>query len=171
MLSAWAQYRSKLNVAPNLLTLDHHTDTSKPFRNYLKLNPNESEANLLAKIDYKNSSSIVGAIEKLSNDEHVVTAIKSDIISSAFVIAHNARDTDLDVYSEHKIECRSVGTKQSDLVLESDFLEEKISSFDNFSIDRPFIFDIDLDYFNTSKSVLPNDSTYFKKDWAYHDCY
>lgn len=187
VLHAWAEYRRTLEKPPRLLTLDHHTDTSKPFRNYFngKYGPDHEQtetlrASLLAAIDFKSASSITNAIEKLSNDEHIVTAIKSGIISSALVLAHNAYDTDLATYKEHKIICRSVDRKPNskkllrsdcDIVLESFFLNDALASFNDLLAaaaepalhEEAYILDIDLDYFNTLKSISPDDTSTIKK--------
>jgi hypothetical protein len=111
-------------------------------------------------------------METLGNDEHVVAAIGADIIRSAFVIAHNAADTDRDIYLEHKIICRAVDEyhhagrtrPQPNNVLETDFLTKRLQDFDELVRqldepglrDGPFILDIDLDYFNTLRAVRPD---------------
>jgi hypothetical protein len=180
-IAAWANCRASKNVAPRLITLDHHTDTSKPFRNYLNTHYGRDyefaenlRANWLQDLDFRNSQTVDLAISKLSNDEHIITAIKTDIISSAFVVAHNAINTDFSVYKEHKVVCRGVdkGLKDNntrasyDEVLESPFLDWALSSFNEILIQArelqlhqsPYILDIDLDYLNTFKSVQPKDS-------------
>ena len=127
---------------------------------------------MVAQLDYSDARTIEAAMETLGNDEHVVAAIGADIISSAFVIAHNAADTDQDIYLEHKIICRGVDEHQSagrtrpqpDNVLEADFLAERLRDFDDILKaldepllrDAPFILDIDLDYFNTLRAVRPD---------------
>lgn len=180
-LLAWSQYRSRLAAAPRLITLDHHTDTSRPFRHHLRTAyaPAEHErlrAAWLADIDFRHADTVVAAIGRLNNDEHIVTALATDIISSAFVVAHNAKDTDLPTYREHKIMCRSASKNQDsydvsredcDKVAESRFLEEMLSSFrealatttEPALLQGPYILDIDLDYFNTLASVAPQDAT------------
>ena len=111
-------------------------------------------------------------METINNDEHIVAAIGADIIRSAFVIAHNAADTDQEIYLEHKIICRGVDEyqcagrmrPQPDNVLEADFLARRLQDFDEILKaldepllrDAPFILDIDLDYFNTLRAVRPN---------------
>ncbi len=183
VLSAWAEHRSGLSVAPRLLTLDHHTDTSAPFRNHLKSfhGANEGEflnlqKRLISEIQFENPLTIATAISRLSHDEHVTTAIAAKIVSSALVIAHNAYDTDVETYHDHHIICRGVDRKPGsnkiiptdcDAVLETFFLKEMIDSFDDLLksvgeleiIQAPYILDIDLDYFNTRKSVQPSDAT------------
>jgi hypothetical protein len=178
VLSAWAEYRRTLKSPPRLLTLDHHTDTSKPFRDYLKTAPAEHVEGLrsqhLKSIDFNLPTSIESAMEKLSNDEHVVTAIQTGILSSALVIAHNAYDTNLQIYEEHKIICRSISRNggkvtrtDCDRVLESEFLDDRLQSF-NLLLKKalepelekaPYIFDIDLDYLNTLNSIRPQDAS------------
>lgn len=191
VLRHWAECRNTLAVAPRLLTLDHHTDTSKPFRKSIyghlkKNNLQFSEAvfldyqsHYLSQIDFHSLMTVDHAIDNLSHDEHVVTAIKTDIISSALVIAHNATNTDLKTYEEHKIICNSIPEVENGLgvfkldydnVLDSDFLSGCLNRFDKIIdqakeskiLDSPFILDIDLDYFNTFASVKPKDSSFFK---------
>ena len=171
-LLAWAKYRQNLNVAPRLITLDHHTDTSSPFRRFIKKNYNTKEflnvqSQLLESIDFMNLNSVAEAIEKLNNDEHIVTAIKTGVISSAFVLAHNAANTDFEIYKEHKIACRTA--LDHNLVLESSLLDETVCEFNKILkenseealLTEPYILDIDLDYFNTFKSIDPDDSKTF----------
>jgi hypothetical protein len=170
VLSAWAHYRATLVKAPRLLTLDHHTDTSEAFRNHTA--DAAERASLISQIDFNQPASVEEAISRLSHDEHIVAAIKSDIISSAFVIAHKARDTDIEIYREHKIVCCSVNAASSrvlrsdcDRVLESEFLNERIVYF-NAILDEAkevhllkesYILDIDLDFLNTLKAAIPED--------------
>jgi len=183
VLPHWAAFRNTQSSAPRLLTLDHHTDTSRPFRRYLRRRArvqNQALSNsleqalsreLVAQLDHSDPLTIEAAMEKLGNDEHVVAAIGADIIQSAFVIAHNAADTNQDIYLEHKIICRGVDEyhhagrtrPQPNNVLETDFLTKRLQAFDDIVRtlnepllrEAPFILDIDLDYFNTLRAVRP----------------
>mgnify|MGYP006423816123 CR=1 FL=1 len=189
VLLAWSAYRKTLNAAPQLITFDHHTDTSRPFRNYIhqemrSQNKELSEdqflalqQDLLAKVNFNEPATIISAIKNLSNDEHIVTAIESQIISSAFVIAHNCENTDLNIYKQHKIICREIGFKQTqfglnqdhDSVLNSTLIDSSLSGFNKILrlnndpkiLDNNYILDVDLDYFNTFKSIEPQDSASF----------
>jgi hypothetical protein len=184
VLPHWAAFRRTQHSAPRLLTLDHHTDTSRPFRRYLRRrarsqNQRLSDAmeqelsrQLVAQLDHTDPRTIDTAMAKLGNDEHVVAAIGADIIQSAFVIAHNAADTNQDIYLAHKIICRGVDEyshagrirPQPNNVLETDFLTKRLQDFDDILRvldepllrDAPFILDIDLDYFNTLRAVRPD---------------
>ena len=93
-LLPWAEIRSQHEVAPLLLSFDYHTDTHMPFlfHSHKAYGTKEEERNILIKsmiknIDYRNSDSILDAIFNLRNDEHILTAIESDIISVAFIIS------------------------------------------------------------------------------------
>lgn len=187
VLPAWANFRRSLHAPPRLLTLDHHTDTSPPFRNFIRsaLKPGEFHGESLQKewlaaLDFQNALSVEESLLRLSNDEHIVTAIRTKIISSALVIAHNAYDTDLQIYEEHRIMCRGVDRKPQsnallrsdyDQVLESFFLEDALRGFDDLLkksnepplCKAPYILDIDLDYLNTIESVRPRDPKALQK--------
>lgn len=180
VLEAWASYRATLESAPRLLSLDHHTDTSRPFRRWLNAaDPVRAEAQRsqwLAEIDFRDQGTVRDAISRLDNDEHILTAIKSDIISMAGIIAHNARDTELATFIEHRIACYSLGRsareatrEECDRAMESGFLTEALRALDSILLEAneipttagPYIFDIDLDYLNTRKSLEPLDSSRF----------
>lgn len=182
VLEHWANYRRSLMQAPRLLTLDHHTDTSAPFRSFLKKFPIEKAESLqnewLKALDFRDSRSVLEAQNKLDHDEHIVTAIKSDIIACALVIAQNAMDTSIETYHKHKIMCLGVDRKpqstplsidELDRVLESDFLQPLVNFFDRQLVEihepplkqTPYILDIDLDYLNTKKAVSPTDTKVF----------
>ena len=184
VLPHWTAFRRTQHSAPRLLTLDHHTDTSRPFRRYLRRQARaqgqrlsdekerELSRQLVAQLDHTDPLTIETAMKTLGNDEHVVAAIGADIIRSAFVIAHNAADTAQDIYLEHKIICRGVDEyhhegrtrPQPNNVLETGFLAKRLQDFDDLlrQLDEPllreapFILDIDLDYFNTLRAVRPD---------------
>lgn len=161
----------------------HHTDTSLPFRTYLRSETPQKAQSLrdqwLSAVDFKRSETIDHTVLKLDHDEHIVAALKTDIIDSAFVVAQNAQDTDAETFSNHRIACAAVDRKNPstglnrsdcDTVLESTFLNERIAHFEGLLsnageeplFSRPYILDIDLDYLNTLNSVLPKDASTLK---------
>lgn len=168
VLSAWADHRRDLGRAPRLLTLDRHTDTSRPFRKYLRENQSDIPASrLVAEIDFNRPETVERAVSLLGNDEHVVAAIESGIVSSALVLAHNARDTDLATYRDHRIVCREVRDGEWDRVIESEILARAIEGFGRILGEAgekglregEYILDIDLDYFTSFASIAPSDET------------
>jgi UPF0489 domain len=185
VLSVWAEYRRKCERAPVLLTLDHHTDTSLPFRSHLgkqfpkdRILQEEQRQNLLKQISYLDAVSVMKAEALLSHDEHILTALNTDILSSAFVIAQNARDTDLETYRQHRVCCYSVGRSgahvslsECDHVLESSFLRSAIEHFNQIRkqngegelLEGDYILDVDLDYFNTMRAVNPQNPQLYKQ--------
>lgn len=184
VLSLWAEFRRQREQAPILFTLDHHTDTSLPFRNHLqKKFPQNRERQeeerqiILRQVSFQDAKSIEYAESLLSHDEHILTALDCNIISGAFVVAQNARDTDLEVYLRHKVCCYSVARTgleatllECDRVLESDFLQGAIVHFNNVRrvngegdlLAQDIIFDVDLDYLNTLRAVHPEDSQMYR---------
>lgn len=88
VLLPWATIRKKKDKLL-LLTFDHHTDIHEAFLHYLYYHNKEKLDDLIAKINYKDSKSLISAIEILKNDEHIDTALKCKIISKAFVISFN----------------------------------------------------------------------------------
>lgn len=85
--------RGMMGRAPNLITIDHHTDTYEAFLGYahLKMMDKEGDALALARkivkqIDFRNDQSLRWAIEHLHHDEHIDAATMSDILDYAFCI-------------------------------------------------------------------------------------
>jgi hypothetical protein len=95
-LLPWSIIRSKSNSAPNLISLDHHTDAHPAFFRYVhRENPrlqfsdpqNQSlRAQLIAEINWREEQTVRTAIERLFHDEHIQTATLAGIINYAFVI-------------------------------------------------------------------------------------
>lgn len=93
-LLPWAKYRKTLLKAPILISLDHHTDTRSAFLynsyDFKKDKPNEVlRKQLIQDVDFENENSMINALTKLRNDEHIDTSIQSDIISKAFIVCYS----------------------------------------------------------------------------------
>jgi hypothetical protein len=93
-LAAWACVRRVLEQAPNLISIDHHTDTHEAFLGYAWMEKYEGRVGdevafrdqLIKKIDWRNNQSLLDAIRKLKHDEHINAATLSGILSHAFCI-------------------------------------------------------------------------------------
>lgn len=92
-LAPWSLIRRRLNQAPNLITIDHHTDVHEAFLGHAHLETYEDggDAGALAKelvkrIDWQDDQSLLWAIERLRHDEHINAATLSGILNYAFCI-------------------------------------------------------------------------------------
>lgn len=93
VLLPWSIIRGKLDAQPNLITLDHHTDSMPAFNSYRCVTSDGDDImyeqmlkGLIAQIDWRNEDSVYHAINKLKNDEHIQTATLAGIIQFAFII-------------------------------------------------------------------------------------
>lgn len=93
-LAAWALVRRSLDTAPNLITVDHHTDTYEAFLGHAHWeacegrvkDQEEFRVGLVARIDWRSDESISEAIANLRHDEHIDAATCSGVLGDAFCI-------------------------------------------------------------------------------------
>lgn len=93
-LAAWACVRRGLEQAPNLITIDHHTDTHEAFLGYAWMEECEGRVDdpvalrdqLIRQIDWRDDQSVLEAIGKLRHDEHINAATLSGVLGHAFCI-------------------------------------------------------------------------------------
>ncbi|MCU4733684.1 UPF0489 family protein [Bacillus cereus] len=104
VLEPWAIYRER-NTAPILISLDHHTDCNFAFLNHSRCEFEGENGEVIAasenyrrscveQINYNDLHTVRSAIENLKHDEHIDTAIKSEMIRNAFIINYENRDDD-----------------------------------------------------------------------------
>lgn len=98
ILLPWAiEYRTK-GKPFFLFTLDHHTDTNKPFVHLLSAHP-EVDVNLkiqekIKETDINDDDSVKRSIKELKNDQQIQAAIMLGIVSTCFVVSHmGTKDT------------------------------------------------------------------------------
>ena len=93
-LAAWGLTRRTLGNAPNLITIDHHTDTHEAFFRHAywerekkrTADADALRAQLVSQIDYASDASVEAAVSKLKHDEHISAATGSHILDNAFCI-------------------------------------------------------------------------------------
>lgn len=189
-LLCWAEERKNAIRSLNLISLDHHTDTHPAFtQDFYKKNVEHNEealenhsANLKKLIDFNNQESLFNALNRLKHDEHIDAAIGANIIHSAFVISTDNNELSPQESMRRKIYvigyrgCTEDCDKEIhdddcyrkcvDQVIESEHLSNRINHL-NFMTGRTnilsegYILDIDLDYFNTIKSINPKNKVFF----------
>lgn len=93
-LAAWTLVRQSRSDAPNLITIDHHTDTNEAFLGHAHWERHEGRVKdleafrlaLVAQIDWRSDQSVIDAIGTLRHDEHIDAATCSGVFGSAFCI-------------------------------------------------------------------------------------
>jgi hypothetical protein len=93
VLAPWALIRRTLDHAPNLITIDHHTDVYEAFLRHAHLQNRDDSGDtwelsrsLVKKIDFRSNQSLAWAIEHLCHDEHIDAATMSGVLNYAFCI-------------------------------------------------------------------------------------
>ena len=109
-LYPWALVkRDYENKEIDLLSVDYHTDTIDAFLRYAA-NVSGGELNydlmneLVENIDYRDDSSLVQAIGRLQNDEHIKAAIRSGILKHAFIISLSGHETPISFEEKERID-------------------------------------------------------------------
>ena len=162
VLPFWAACRRKEKAPPRLLSLDHHTDVVRAFRD---------ETQRVEKDAWKWEDAVALAVSRLRHDEHFDWAVQSGTISEAFIASHTCA-TEPANGSLH-ICCDPRWPEENELfrepekyrpladaVLETDYLFRQFGEIEQYG---PFILDIDCDYILTSRALAPQDDTYFKE--------
>lgn len=93
-LAAWALVRRSMESAPNLITIDHHTDTYEAFLGLAHWEAYEGRVDdeeafrlsQVAEIDWRSDESVAKAIASLNHDEHIDAATCSGTLGDAFCI-------------------------------------------------------------------------------------
>lgn len=150
-LPIWGMMSQKNNEGYVLVSIDYHPDTQPAFwqksyyeciqKNHdeetIDLCINEKVKNNIEAIKSEKVRDLIDASDHLNNDEHIYTALMLDYLTEYHMI--NCMDS-------HEF---SEGVHY--LVNEADFgsLEDNMFRSIGFEIpDKPYILDIDLDYFN-----------------------
>lgn len=93
-LAAWVLVRRSLGTTPNLITIDHHTDTQEAFLGHAHWEAYEGRVEdleefrvgLVARIDWRSDESVAEAIGNVRHDEHIDAATCSGVLGDAFCI-------------------------------------------------------------------------------------
>lgn len=222
----WHEIRQAHGQPIRLLTFDYHTDTRIAFSGFACQKVDGSTVpsrefvetvsqQAVADINLSSLESIYESVARLRYDEHIDAAVKSGLISIAFVLSsHNDQghivsneQRALDQRSAEQLTVRIDGEEitlprprpkaeppytylipdnkivilenlpvhdgedrdYKNSVIESCFLNARLQVVDDICrtsgikrlFEEPFILDIDLDYFNTNKSIAPNDASVF----------
>lgn len=103
-LLPWSEWRQELDAAPRLLSIDYHTDKHEPFLRWtfkewtrqtgdrFGMPPDSERAALRSKrlsvVSPRDPASVAAAVLDLCHDEHIRTALQTDVLDVAFLISH-----------------------------------------------------------------------------------
>ena len=157
----WSKVKNDVPDVPlAVLTLDHHTDVVQAFRG------NEDAVENA----WKDPAAVEDAVMRLKHDEHIDWAVKTGMISSAFVIAHVnmtlPADNRIKVLYDEKFPDEFVQLNEPETffpfaskVLDDTFLEPLLNGI---SLGK-YILDIDCDNFLCRAALFPERSAVWKK--------
>ena len=161
VLNVWAQYRRERSCAPEVLSLDFHTDVLCALRRGIpEVSPEV----------WQDSAAVARAVELLHHDEHFDWALRGGIIAAARIIALSPcavapEHPDLSVIHPPGLPDMEVMLNDPEhfrplaqTVLSDGFLSRCLDSW------RPepgFILDIDCDFFMVKQALFPEKSAVF----------
>lgn len=92
-LAAWALTRRHLVDAPNLISIDHHSDTRPAYHRMAHrisqrgcVTYDQAITALQGRLDWRSDASVAKAISRLAHDEHIVASTQAGIINCSFSI-------------------------------------------------------------------------------------
>ena len=142
-LAAWALLRRDRASAPNLISLDFHTDTMSAFRKFAFSKPIPDEtveairAAELAALDWRSDSSVDRAIRNLAHDEHIQAATLSGILTSSYSIQLQDTSSTESIEMKAHRERRMDGTRWNEETFELHFEEVEPEPVGPFTYQRP----------------------------------
>ena len=161
VLPFWAAYQRENFVPLTILTVDHHTDVVRAFRD---------ENRNIAPGSWRNADVVRAAVDELKHDEHFDWAVRCGLIESAFIASHTCATPPA---NEHLHICCDPAWPDeneffreperyralADSVFETDYLFRQFGEIGKYG---KFIFDIDCDYILTEKALFPRDPEFLK---------
>lgn len=190
VLQAWYDVWNKRGRF-NVLSFDNHTDLHKAFlrfafwkfKNANSRDPSEAELNdainqRVEQIDLSKQETISAAIHDLKHDEHIDCALRMGLVERFFLnlgrMGHGQVDARVKMFhfnpclpnclkAPHDDDCE---VEKANIVIESRILAPRIMEIEKTIGElhkSPLVVDIDLDFFNTSTSLHPNDATSWLK--------
>ena len=162
-LPIWTAYSNDRNHSYTLVSIDFHPDTNPPFWQEITLkmsmdNREEEDAYFqelldrrINQLDRHDLDDIVSCTDRLNNDEHINTAMSLGVLKDYHMI--NCMDAHLYETGRHYL-------------LSDDYyglLEDAMFDSVGFKVpDKPFILDIDLDYFMRRSDFNIKEDSIFK---------
>ncbi len=163
VLTAWAEYRRQLARAPEVVTLDFHTDVLCSARRGVALPPPGA---------WQDAGAVALAVSQLRHDEHFDWALHCGMISKAVIVSvspcavkpeHPALQVVHDPALPDMMTMLNAPEKFmpfASAVLSDGFLKKQLPA----GVPAPgFILDIDCDYILCRKALHPAEHSFFDK--------
>ena len=160
VLTFWAAWRRTHAETPvAVLSLDHHTDVVRAFRD---------AAAGIEEGTWRHPEAVESAVARLRHDEHFDWAVKSGLVQEVFIASHTRAtppaDDRLHVLCDPRWPEENEFLREperfralADSVLESDYLDRQFGDIGRYGA---FILDIDCDYLLTRRVLSPRDGGY-----------
>jgi hypothetical protein len=160
VLTAWSIWRkNNPNICPEVICLDHHTDVLFSLEEVVEYS-------------FEDLSFVENVIASIRHDQHFDWAVRSKLISNARIISHVPAAIpgikeleillDLSLPSEFEmLNCQEQFFPIAATLLEDDFLIRQLKNLPT----KPYILDIDCDYFPCKEALMPKKKTFFNELW------
>jgi hypothetical protein len=160
VLEAWSIWRqNNTTICPEVICLDHHTDVLFSLDNVIE--NSWQDLNIVKEV-----------IASIRHDQHFDWAVRSKLISNARIISHvpaaikgiDKLEILLDntLPSEFEmLNCQEKFRPIAQTLLEDDFLIRQLREIPK----RPYILDIDCDYFPCKEALMPQKINFFNELW------
>lgn len=183
VLEAWADAASEVGHALPLISLDYHMDTLPAFNErvlkhlrkqlgrHATLEERDAEcAREFALVNWRDKAQLREGMMRLNHDEHIDVALRAGFISSVHVLLGCYEPQNSPPWAQaliprcplaHEGAHDAVCTRlMCDSLLEDAVLQAQLDRVG--AIAKPYVLDIDLDFFRTLRGIQPENGRVFR---------
>ena len=160
VLLPWAELRRTLSAAPQVITLDFHTDTLSAADRGIPAEPGA----------WQDPETLQNAVETLHHDEHFDWALRTGLIARADIIAISPQ---VGEYPHPAMQVHPLAPELTpDTVLQTPetirhLADNALDLLPEIPVNAPYILDVDCDFFLTERSLRIRPDSRFA-EWVRH---